>query len=59
MFLQQFAEYRNVSHDDALEVVAVGVSALIGKLDNAANDEYIEDEDEFEPMKRNVENMCP
>jgi hypothetical protein len=61
MFLQQFAEYPNVSHDDALEVVAVGVSALIGRLDRPANDEdlIMEDESEIEPMKRNKEAMCP
>lgn len=59
MFLQQFAEYKNVSHDDALEAVAVGVSALLGKFD-AANDDFTEeDEDDIEPMKVNPEALCP
>lgn len=59
MFLQQFAEYPNVSHDDALEAVAVGISALLGKHD-AANDDYIEDdEDDIEPIKVNPEALCP
>jgi phage terminase large subunit-like protein len=59
MFLQQFAEYPNVSHDDALEAVAIGISNLTGKMD-AANDEFYDnDEDEIEPLKRNKEAMCP
>lgn len=31
-FVQQFAEYPAVSHDDALEVIAVGLSAIAGKI---------------------------
>ena len=60
MFLQQFAEYPNVSHDDAIEAVAVGISNLTGKLD-AANDDGIglEDEEDIEPMQRNEKVLCP
>lgn len=36
MFMQQFADYPAVSHDDALEVVAVGCAGAQGKLDPTA-----------------------
>jgi hypothetical protein len=46
MFLQQFAEYPNVSHDDALETVAIGCMKLQGLLFGDSEDDVLPDEDD-------------
>lgn len=46
MFVQQFTEYPNVAHDDALEVAAVGCMKLQGLLYGDAEDDVLPDEDE-------------
>lgn len=45
-FVSQFTAYPNVSHDDALEVAAIGVASLSGQLSLSRSLEEPEDEDD-------------
>ena len=47
LFVQQFLEYPNVSHDDALEGVAIGCMKHQGLLATESEDDVPDDEDEY------------
>lgn len=61
MFVEQFNNYINTSHDDALESVAVGVSGLTGVLTGLDDETGPEDEEgaEWKPLQRARELMAP
>jgi hypothetical protein len=63
-FVQQFSQYPRVSHDDALEVVAVGCTAAQGKLNIQAEGTQVKEEvDRYgRPITRQLEygyNVAP
>jgi len=60
MFIQQFNDYSQVNHDDALEVVAIGVAALANQLDVGDPDTEVANDDEENPALEYEDGaLCP